>query len=206
VEILAAQQQRQQAVLSQAPRSTQPSVARSIHSQGTYRTETHPANTISTTLVAYERPSRARSGSPVNTTVLDRHTALQPAGAHTDVTSLTGTTSYGTETALPGLYCSYASDLERFRSQPLSSSITSATPHCPHCKRILHLSPGRAWEICKSSAGYERCFQVSNRFAVKCHRPGPDAGYACILCSRNGSSEAICGDVGNSELLRSKLK
>jgi hypothetical protein len=158
--------------------------------------EPYNSSTVSSALVTYERPSWARSGSPVNTTVLDRHTAVQPAGSHIDNPSLTSTTSYGTEAASQGLYCSYAKDLDRFRSQSLSSSITSgAAPHCPHCKRTLHLSSGRAWEVYKNNEGCERRFQVSNRFAVKCHRPGPDAGYACILCSRNGSSEAICGDV-----------
>jgi hypothetical protein len=196
VDILAAQQQRQQATQQQAPRSTHPSAARSVHSQGTYRMDPYDTNTVSSALVTYEKPSWARSGSPVNTTVLDRHTGIQSTGSHIDNSSFASTTSYGTEVASPGLYCPYAKDLDRYRSQPLSSSITSgATPHCPQCKRTLHLSPGRAWEVYKNSDGCERRFQVSNRFAVKCHRPGPDAGYACILCSRSGSSEAICGDV-----------
>lgn len=186
MEILATQQERQQ-----APQSLHPSARRSSQSQGPYRIEPHNTNAASSALVTYEKPSRVRSGSPVNTTVLDRHTALQP-----DDTSRTGAISHGTEAASQGLYCLYARDLDRYRDQPLASSITSdPNPHCPHCKRTLHLSPGKAWEVYKTNGGYERRFHVSNRFAVKCHRHGPDAGYACILCSKNRSSEAICGDV-----------
>ena len=105
-------------------------------------------------------------------------------------------TSYNSPTDTDSLYCSYAKDLERHRSQQLSSSITDAsTPSCPDCRRTLHLSPNKAWEILKKDTGYERCFQVSNRFVVKCHRSGPDAGYACILCSRVDNDVTICGDV-----------
>jgi hypothetical protein len=105
-------------------------------------------------------------------------------------------TSYNTRTDTDSLYCSYANDLERHRSQQLCASISNAsTPTCPDCRRTLHLSPGKAWEILKKDTGYERCFQISNRFVVKCHRAGPDAGYACILCSRAGDDVTICGDV-----------
>lgn len=30
---------------------------------------------------------------------------------------------------------------------------------------------------------------------VKCHQSGPGAGYSCVLCSREGSVDTVCGDV-----------
>ena len=87
-------------------------------------------------------------------------------------------------------------DLQRHATQPLSPSITSdSDPSCPHCKHTLHLSPGKAWEVIKNDDGYRRCFQVSNRFVVKCHRSGPDQQYACVLCSKHAPVVSICGDV-----------
>lgn len=151
----------------------------------------HQDDEHSTALVSYREPPRLRAGSPANTTILSR-------GRHdlddVDTRSLrshnTGTT--GTDT----LYCSYAKDLERYRSQQLCPSITDAsTPSCPDCRRTLHLSSGKTWEVLKKDTGYERCFQISNRFVVKCHRPGADAGYACMLCSKAGDDVTICGDV-----------
>ncbi|KAF9698948.1 hypothetical protein EKO04_002919 [Ascochyta lentis] len=150
----------------------------------------HPDEDHSTALVSYKNPVQVRAGSPANTTILSRNWA--------DMTGVDtrSSTSYGTRTDADSLYCTYASDLERHRSQQLCSSIThEPTPSCPHCRRTLHLSPGKAWEILKNDTGYERCFQVSNRFVVKCHRSGPDAGYACILCSRADDDVTICGDV-----------
>lgn len=149
----------------------------------------------STAMVTYREPSRVRSGSPVNTTILTK--GRGSASSLTDTRSLTSHNPPPSQ-SFDGLYCPYAIDLERHRSQSLSPSITSApTPSCPDCKRTLHLSPGKAWEILKSDTGYPRCFQISTRFVVKCHRPGPDAGYACILCSRAAGIDevAVCGDV-----------
>lgn len=146
----------------------------------------------STALLSYRNPIRVRAGSPANTTVLGkvRHSM-------TDVDTIS-VTSYSSRKNTDSLFCSYANDLERHRSQQLCSSIThDPIPSCPYCKRTLHLSPGKAWEVVKSDTGYERCFQISNRFVVKCHRSGPDAGYACILCSKTDelADVAICGDV-----------
>jgi len=149
----------------------------------------------STAMVTYREPSRVRSGSPVNTTILTK--GRGSASSLRDTRSLTSHNPPPSQ-SFDGLYCPYAIDLERHRSQSLSPSITSApTPCCPDCKRTLHLSPGKAWEILKSDTGYPRCFQISTRFVVKCHRPGPDAGYACILCSRAAGIDevAVCGDV-----------
>ncbi|KAJ4984138.1 hypothetical protein SVAN01_10370 [Stagonosporopsis vannaccii] len=143
----------------------------------------------STALVAYQEPARVRAGSPVNTTILSG----RPGAADVHSRSLA---SYNSATVTDSLYCSYAQELEQYRSQQLGPSITgAATPTCPDCRRTLHLSPGKAWEILKKDTGYERCFQISNRYVVKCHRSGPDAGYACILCSRADDDVTICGDV-----------
>jgi hypothetical protein len=144
----------------------------------------------STALVSYRSSPRVRAGSPANTTVL---TKSRPDLIDNDRQY---PHSYSTRKDSDSLCCSYANNLERHRSQQLCSSITNdSTPSCPHCRRKLHLSPDKAWEVLKNDTGHERCFQISNRFVVKCHRSGPDAGYACILCSRADDDITICGDV-----------
>ncbi|KAF3000776.1 hypothetical protein E8E13_005190 [Curvularia kusanoi] len=147
----------------------------------------------STAMVSYREPPRVRAGSPVNTTIITKGPV--PAPSSSDTRSLISRNPPSEQN--DGLYCPYALSLERHRSQQLSPSITTAeTPFCPDCKRTLHLSPGKAWEILKKDTGYQRCFQISTRFVVKCHRPGPDAGYACIICSRAaGDDVTVCGDV-----------
>ncbi|KZM19657.1 uncharacterized protein EKO05_0004354 [Ascochyta rabiei] len=187
VEILSALEYRLQAELrtTDYPTSRRGSL-RAFSMPGSF----HPDDDNSTALVSYKNPVKVRAGSPANTTILSKNRADMTSD---DTRSLV---SYGTRTDTDSLYCTYASDLERHRSQQLCSSIThEPTPSCPHCRRTLHLSPGKAWEILKNDTGYERCFQVSNRFVVKCHRSGPDAGYACILCSRAEGDVTICGDV-----------
>ncbi|KAH8693316.1 hypothetical protein GQ44DRAFT_719687 [Phaeosphaeriaceae sp. PMI808] len=150
----------------------------------------------SNSLVKYQVPFRARSGSPVNTTVMEWRGRPKPDRTDTDTTSMTGPTSYGMKSAPHDLYCLYSIDLQRHPSQPLSASITSDhVPNCPHCKRILHLSPGKAWEVRKDEGSYERCFQISNRFVVKCHRNTADGQYSCVLCSRHANVNSVCGDV-----------
>jgi hypothetical protein len=192
VDILAAQLQRQQAALPPPPRSSHSPISRSHLSHAPpYRSGSSP-----TSLVRYQEPQRSRSGSPVNTTVLEWRGRPKPERTDTDTTSMTGPTSYGMKSDPHSLYCLYSIDLQRHRSQPLSASITSdPVPYCPHCKRTLHLSPGKAWEICKNDDGCERVFQVSNRFVVKCHRDGPDGQYSCILCTDHSNIASVCGDV-----------
>ena len=172
-----------------------PPVSRSSHTPvPPYPATTH--SSASTSLVRYQEPSQRRSSSPVNTTVLEWRGRPKPERTDTDTTSMTGPTSYGMKSSHTDLYCLYASDLQRHPSQELSASITSdPVPYCPHCKRTLHLSPGKAWEVLKNEDGYERCFQVSNRFVVKCHRGGADGQYSCVLCSRHADVVSVCGDV-----------
>jgi hypothetical protein len=151
----------------------------------------HQDDEQSTALVSYREPPRVRTGSPANTTILSRgRFDLEDVDTRSLRSYNTGTT--GTDS----LYCSYAKDLDKHRSQQLSPSIVDAsTPSCPDCRRTLHLSSGKTWEVLKKDTGYERCFQISNRFVVKCHRPGADAGYACMLCSKADDDVTICGDV-----------
>lgn len=200
VDILAAQLQRQQACLPPTPRSSHSPVGRSRALQ----TPPYPATatgmnstSTSTSLVRYQEPMRPRSGSPVNTTVLDEWRGRPKVDrTDTDTTSMTGPTSYGMKSAPHDLYCLYAIDLQQHRDQQLASCITSdPVPYCPHCRRTLHLSPGKAWEVRKDDAGYERCFQVSNRFVVKCHRNNADGQYTCVLCSQHTDVDTVCGDV-----------
>ena len=181
-------------ILGSLQRRLQAELEHPISRRGSVRAPSMPGSFVpeeehSTALVSYREPSRVRAGSPANTTFLTN-------GRRDLIDDARSLTSHTTRTEAESLYCSYSSDLERYRSQHLSPSITDAsTPTCPDCRRTLHLSPGKAWEILKKDTGYERCFQISNRFVVKCHRPGPDAGYACILCSRADNDVTICGDV-----------
>ena len=223
VDILAALQRRQQDLLP-APRSTHslskhsssshappypvtttgtstPSTALTPYNAPTRaRSGSHPvaaiSGSVSTAPTPYNTSSQVRSGSPVNTTVLEWRGRPKPERTDTDTTSMTGPTSHGTQSSFHDVYCLYAVDLQRHHTQPLSASVTSdSVPHCPHCKTDLHLSSGKAWEISKEDDGFDRCFQVANRFVVKCHRDGPDGQYACVLCSDNSSVHTICGDV-----------
>lgn len=153
-------------------------------------------SSVSTALVRsrQEPPDEySRTVHPAKTTILSR-----PPVSRTDTesTAFSGPTSYGTETTLHSNFCLYALDLQRHASQPLASTITSdPSPYCPYCKRSLHLSPGRSWEIFKDDGVRERCFHVQNRFVVKCHREGVDGGYSCVLCATSASHETVCGDV-----------
>jgi hypothetical protein len=197
VDILAAQIRRQQAALPPTPRSSHSPTGRSTHSQATpYPGSAHGTSSTMTSLVRYQDPSRPRSGSPVNTTVLEWRGRLKAERTDTDTTSITGPTSSGISSTHNDMYCLYAMDLQRYRSQQLSACITSdPVPYCPHCKSTLHLSSGKAWEVRKDDDGDERCFQISNRFVVKCHRGGADGQYACVLCSRHADVDSVCGDV-----------
>lgn len=199
VDILVAQEQRQKEI----PLATSHSRRTSIAHKSPARTSLYPtaisgANSALTALVeSHREPSRVRSGSPVNTTVLEWQSQIEPRVADTDTTLLAGSVSRGAKLASSSLYCLYALDLQRYRDQQLSSCITSdLSPYCPQCKRTLHLSPGKAWELFKDDKdGFSRCFRVSNRFVVKCHQDGANGAYSCVLCSESASVETICGDV-----------
>ncbi|KAF1964039.1 hypothetical protein BU23DRAFT_494175 [Bimuria novae-zelandiae CBS 107.79] len=194
VDILSAQQQRQSVVLPPTPRSTTRSRA------GSMKAPPYPmtaSGSASTALVLSRREEPAdgymRSVHPAKTTILSRPGAFR---TDTETTAYSGPTAYGTETTLHSNFCLYAIDLQRHGSQPLAASITSEpSPYCPYCKRSLHLSPRRSWEIFKDDGVQERCFHVQNRFVVKCHREGVDGGYSCVLCSQSASHETVCGDV-----------
>ena len=113
-------------------------------------------------------------------------------------------------TPAPGSeFCSYALSLQLNSRLPLAASLVSQpTPTCPLCARTLHFSPRRTWELDKetrissgtrirsSSDTLMRTFRLRHRFLVKCHRPGEDGGYSCVLCARGtGAVETVCGDV-----------
>lgn len=154
------------------------------------------SDAASNALMPYRAPTKARSRSPVNTSVQDWRESVQPARSEVGSRSVAGSTPYAALLPPDDLYCLYASDLQDNHTQSLSPSVTSdPTPHCPQCNTTLHLSPGKAWEVFKKGDGFDRCFQVSNRFVVKCHRGGPDGQYACVLCTVNSPSHTICGDV-----------
>lgn len=197
VDILASQQRRQQDALSAVDSSSHSSTTLSNSTHLTpYPVKSSRVSSDSKALMEYHGSSRVREGSPVNTTVLEWRGRPKAERTDTDTTSITGPTSYGMKSAPHDLYCLYALDLQRHATQPLSESITSENkPYCPHCRHDLHLSPGKAWEVLKEDGGYQRCFQVSNRFVVKCHRDGPDGQYSCVICSRHAACDTVCGDV-----------
>ncbi|KAF2709558.1 hypothetical protein K504DRAFT_277257 [Pleomassaria siparia CBS 279.74] len=197
VDVLAAQHERQSAVKLPPPRSTPSPPATSPR----YRPHPYPvtvlpsSTTRSNELVKYSkhetRSSNADSLTLANPTINDLASRPKPVRTDTELTS------YVTQNSPNTQYCLYARDLQRHPSQALHSSITSSDPYCPYCKQTLHLSPGKSWEIFKDDDGMERCFQIQNRFVVKCHREGADGGYSCILCSRSRTcrNDTVCGDV-----------
>ncbi|EMD89764.1 hypothetical protein COCC4DRAFT_125617, partial [Bipolaris maydis ATCC 48331] len=147
-------------------------------------------NSTTTVTVKHDEPVHVRTNSPVNTTILDWQSKVEPESSITESTSTTVPSHPG------HLYCQYAYDLQRDPTQPLHPTLlTTKDGRCPHCAGSLHLSPGKAWEISKWAGDTERTFQVSNRFVVKCHRDGPDAQYCCVICSKYSDSDTICGDV-----------
>jgi hypothetical protein len=103
------------------------------------------------------------------------------------------------------LFCSYATSLQKY-DDPLHSNFTrDGSLACPGCGTKIAIQPGRSWRIDKELVHEkrtaangrfenehieERTYFVSNRFIVKCHRPG--AGFACILCFRYRDSDTLC--------------
>ncbi|EMD65672.1 hypothetical protein COCSADRAFT_139900 [Bipolaris sorokiniana ND90Pr] len=147
-------------------------------------------NSTTTVTVKHDEPVHVRTNSPINTTILDWQSKVEPEPSITESASTTVPSHPG------HLYCQYAYDLQRDPTQPLHPTLlTTKDARCPHCAGSLHLSPGKAWEISKWAGDTERTFQVSNRFVVKCHRDGPDAQYCCVICSKYSDSDTICGDV-----------
>ena len=143
-------------------------------------------------------PSDTHTITATNPTIDDVANRPKPSRTDTESTSFSGLTSYNAHSPADPHYCLYARDLQKHPSQALHATITSnESPYCPYCNRTLHLSPGKSWEIFKEDHGEERCFQIQNRFVVKCHREGVDGGYSCILCSRSRTSKnnTVCGDV-----------
>lgn len=197
VDILAAQMQRQTSAMPPTPRSSRsPARTASIVRSPPHLAHKTDATSTVTSLVKYQERNRPRAGSPVNTTILEWRGKPKMDRTDTDTTSMTGPTSVGMKSEPHELYCLYAIDLQRHRSQQLATNIMSdSVPSCPHCRQNLHLSPGKAWEIRKNEDGSDRIFQVSNRFVVKCHRDNNDGQYSCILCSDHTDSVSICGDV-----------
>ncbi|PVH93028.1 hypothetical protein DM02DRAFT_721870 [Periconia macrospinosa] len=215
VDALSAQQLRQLSIIPTPPRSTRSPAPRSSHP---HRLPYPVTNETSTSTALIKSSSRndhddRSSPYPAKTTILTTTTRPPPQRTDTESTAFSGPISYATSPPQP-VYCPYALDLQNHSSQPLSSSITHSTPgtvpFCPHCTRTLQLSPGKSWEVIKhdtptptttttshlTTTPRERCFHISNRFVVKCHRPGADAGYMCVLCSRGASAnETVCGDV-----------
>lgn len=202
VDILAARHQRQRALLPPTPRSRHSPGPRTVAPPAPLAlpypvTEEQTISGASTALVRSSRDrSRPRSSGPAKTTILDVGSRPKPLRTDTESTSFSGLTSHNTSTVPGGLYCPYATDLQRHPDQPLHSTLNHATePYCPHCRRILNVSSGKSWEIFKDDDGIERRFRILNRFVVKCHRESADGGYCCILCTRAATVDTVCGDV-----------
>lgn len=197
VDVLAAQRQRQSLTPQPISRSGTTPVQRTAGLPSPpYPATIAPASSnMSLALIKSKHEPEVANISPYpsKTTVLDRPGIPR---SDTESTTFSGPTSYGNESTPQTQYCLYALDLQRYRSQLLSASITSdPSPYCPYCKRTLRLSPGKSWEVVKEDESTERCFRVQNRFVVKCHRNSVDGGYSCVLCSKGSSVDTVCGDV-----------
>ena len=190
VDTLAAQRQR---MLSTLPPAARPSVG---GPPAPYPVRIPPKMASISNGSTHSKPP-ARSGSITSAAPSIHDIPIRPKASRTETesTSFTGLTASGAETIPQTLFCSYATDLQRHSTLPLSSTITSnPSPYCPDCNRSLHLSPGKAWEIYKDTEDGERCFRIQNRFVVKCHRRG-EQGYSCVLCSHSNDVDTVCGDV-----------
>lgn len=104
------------------------------------------------------------------------------------------------------LYCRYSLDLQYDPSRPLAASMApGGSCACPACGLRLDVTGEDFWMIGKRTpltivdGGYQsevletREFRLGQRFAVKCHTP--DGEYACVICSRERDSDAICRNV-----------
>ncbi|KAK3686241.1 hypothetical protein B0T22DRAFT_467535 [Podospora appendiculata] len=154
-------------------------------------------------------PSRARRP----------HTLRRSSSTPTISLSTTSTTTSSAEstpssrhTALsrrpPQLFCPYATHLQQTPSSPLPAT-------CPTCATplILQTAQGRQqWKIDKDVTISERVIKsrdpaqldelvktvearsylLTSRFMAKCHRPGPEGGYACVLCARYRERDTVC--------------
>ncbi|KAF2271012.1 hypothetical protein CC78DRAFT_8913 [Lojkania enalia] len=190
VDILAGQHHRQRAFLNHPP------LAAASPSPPYPVTVVPTTSAISTAVVAHREGSRPRSTVATTPTTADLASRPKLIRSDTESTAHSVPTSYATQSTPHTLYCLYALDLQRHPSQALASSIaSSSSPYCPYCRRVLHLSPGKSWEIIKDDDGVERCFRIQNRFVVKCHRESVDGGYSCVLCSRSATCDTVCGDV-----------
>lgn len=191
VDILADQRQRQLAVkpIEQRP----PSTTTPIQRAPPYLSIPVPFSTAASSTELHR--SRLESKNSAKTTTLTLVERPKPRRTDTEST-VSGISSDGTKSVPQASYCRYAVDLQKEAARPLAASITDAVePYCPYCRRLLHLEPGKSWEIFKSDDGLERRYRIQNRFVVKCHRNSVDGGYCCVLCSRSGSVDTVCGDV-----------
>jgi hypothetical protein len=104
------------------------------------------------------------------------------------------------------LYCRYSLDLQYDKSRPLAASMApGGSCACPACGLRLDVTGEDFWMIGKRTpltvieGGYKsevmetREFRLGQRFAVKCHTP--EGEYACVICSRERDSDAICRNV-----------
>ncbi|KAJ4332668.1 hypothetical protein N0V87_008228 [Didymella glomerata] len=104
------------------------------------------------------------------------------------------------------LYCRYSLDLQYDKSRPLAASMApGGSCACPACGLRLDVTGEDFWMIgkrtpltvidgpYKSEILETREFRLGQRFAVKCHTP--DGEYACVICSRERDSDAICRNV-----------
>ncbi|KAF2273641.1 uncharacterized protein EI97DRAFT_383206, partial [Westerdykella ornata] len=192
VDILADQRQRQ---LALRPIDRSPPAARaSAQHAPPYLSIPPPFSTAaSSTELNRSRLESKNTAKTATVTVVERPKTKR---TDTESTTFSSISSSGAKSVPQASYCRYAVDLQKDATRPLASSITDAIePYCPHCRRILNLEPGKSWEIFKSDDGLERLYRMQNRFVVKCHRNSVDGGYCCVLCSKRGNVDTICGDV-----------
>ncbi|KAK3328680.1 hypothetical protein B0T19DRAFT_197008 [Cercophora scortea] len=151
------------------------------------------------------RPPTLRRSS--STPTISLSTASTTTTSTSTPSSLTRRGSPTTAVA-PRLFCPYASHLQETPSSPIPAT-------CPTCSTplILQTTHGRQqWKIDKDVTVSQRVIKsrdptqldelvktvearsylLTSRFMAKCHRPGPDGGYACVLCARYRERDTVC--------------
>lgn len=142
-------------------------------------------------------PARASEphGLPIRSKSRTRAKSIDSSSNRT--TRFTPSSSHSAPTAASrGLFCVYASDLQKYADQPLADSYRAeGDGRCPYCHFVISTRPSKAWEIVKEDEAWrdrERVFLVQQRFIVKCHREG--GRFACVVCSKFRETDTVCGE------------
>lgn len=106
------------------------------------------------------------------------------------------------------LFCRYSLDIQYRPNKPLASTFApGGACQCPACGAYLDVTAEDIWTIgkrtpmtiidkgCETDIMETREFRLGQRFVLKCHLPGGQ--YACVMCNRGRSVDAICRTAEN---------